>query len=36
MACGAARVVADIVTGRPPQIDLDGLTIARYQHRREA
>ena len=36
MACGAARVVADIVTGRQPQIDLDGLTIARYQNRREA
>lgn len=36
MACGAARIVADIVAGRQPQIDLDGLTIARYQHRREA
>lgn len=30
MACGAARVVADVVAGRPPQIDLEGLTIERY------
>ena len=30
LACGSARIVADIVGGRKPQIDLDGLTIERY------
>jgi len=30
MACGSARVVADIVDGRAPQIDLDGLTVDRF------
>jgi D-amino-acid dehydrogenase len=30
MACGSARVVADIVAGRQPQIDLEGLTIERF------
>jgi glycine/D-amino acid oxidase-like deaminating enzyme len=30
MACGSARVVADIVAGAEPQIDMDGLTIARF------
>ncbi|MBS0124090.1 D-amino acid dehydrogenase [Aestuariicoccus sp. KMU-90] len=30
MACGSARAVADIVMGRPPEIDMDGLTAARY------
>lgn len=30
MACGSARVVADLVAGRTPRIDLDGLTLARY------
>ncbi|MCZ7565072.1 MAG: D-amino acid dehydrogenase [Burkholderiales bacterium] len=30
MACGSARVLADLVAGRPPGIDLDGLTLARY------
>lgn len=33
MACGAARVVADVVVGRTPQIDLDGLTLERYGRR---
>lgn len=31
MACGSARAVADVVTGRPPEIDLDGLTLDRYR-----
>lgn len=31
MACGAARIVADLVAGRNPGIDLDGLTIERYR-----
>ena len=30
MACGSARAVADLVAARTPEIDLDGLTIARY------
>jgi len=30
MACGCARVVADLAAGRTPEIDLDGLTLARY------
>jgi len=30
MACGSARIVADIVMGREPGVDIDGLTIARY------
>jgi D-amino-acid dehydrogenase len=30
MACGAAQVVADLVTGRTPAIDLDGLTLDRF------
>ena len=31
MACGSARIVADIVAGRKPEIDLEGLTIGRYK-----
>ena len=30
MASGTARVVADLIGGRRPAIDLDGLTVARY------
>lgn len=30
MACGSARAVADLVMGRAPEIDMDGLTAARY------
>jgi D-amino-acid dehydrogenase len=30
MACGSARAVADVVMGRKPEIDFDGLTAARY------
>ncbi|MDP4796871.1 MAG: D-amino acid dehydrogenase [Rhodospirillales bacterium] len=30
MSCGSARVVADLVMGRAPEIDMDGLTAARY------
>jgi D-amino-acid dehydrogenase len=29
MACGTARIVADLMTGRMPAIDLEGLTIRR-------
>jgi D-amino-acid dehydrogenase len=30
MAAGTGRLLADLVSGRPPEIDLDGLTLARY------
>jgi D-amino-acid dehydrogenase len=30
MACGSGRVLADVVSGRAPDIDLDGLTLARF------
>ena len=33
MACGSGRVLADIVSGRNPDIDLDGLTLARFDGR---
>jgi D-amino-acid dehydrogenase len=29
-ACGTGRLVADAVTGRPPEIDMDGLTVERF------
>ncbi len=34
MACGSARVVADVIAGKMPAIDLDGLTLDRYTRRR--
>jgi len=30
MACGAGQILADLVTGKVPAIDLDGLTLDRY------
>ena len=30
MACGSGKLLADIVSGRAPEIDLDGLTLARF------
>jgi len=30
LAAGSARVLADLVAGRPPEIDLDGLTLERF------
>jgi D-amino-acid dehydrogenase len=30
MACGSGRAVADMVVGKTPEIDFDGLTAARY------
>ncbi len=30
MAAGAGRVLADLMSGRTPEIDLDGLTMSRY------
>jgi D-amino-acid dehydrogenase len=29
MACGTARIVADLMTSRMPELDLDGLTVRR-------
>jgi len=31
MACGTGRVVADLVSGRRPEIPIDGLTLERYR-----
>ncbi|GAB4480422.1 MAG: D-amino acid dehydrogenase [Burkholderiaceae bacterium] len=36
MACGSARVVADVIAGHTPRIDLEGLTLDRYAARRAA
>ena len=33
MSMGSGRVVADLVAGRAPEIDLDGLTLERYRRR---
>jgi len=30
MAAGTGRVMADVLTGRKPEIEMDGLTLARY------
>ncbi len=30
MACGSARIVADLIDGRKPEIDIAGLTVERY------
>jgi D-amino-acid dehydrogenase len=30
MACGSGKVIADLVSGHKPEIDLDGLTLARF------
>ncbi|MGL6111262.1 MAG: FAD-dependent oxidoreductase, partial [Rubrivivax sp.] len=31
MAAGTGRLIADLVCGRKPEIDIDGLTMARYR-----
>ena len=31
MAAGTGRVIADLVSGSKPEIDLDGLTMDRYR-----
>ena len=33
MACGSGRVLADLLSGRKPDIDASELTLARYDHR---
>jgi D-amino-acid dehydrogenase len=36
MACGSGKVVTDVIRGATPEIDLEGLTIDRYESRRAA
>lgn len=36
MACGSARLLADSLTGQRPEIDREGLTLARYGRREPA
>lgn len=31
MACGAGRVIADIVSGKEPELDVNGLNLSRYR-----
>jgi len=31
MACGAARILADRLLGRRPEISIDGLSLERYR-----
>jgi len=31
MAAGTGRVIADLISGRKPEISLDGLTLDRYR-----
>ena len=33
MACGSGRVMADLLSGRKPEIDASDLVLARYEHR---
>lgn len=33
MACGSGRVLADVLSGRKPDIDVSALTVDRYKHR---
>jgi D-amino-acid dehydrogenase len=33
MACGSGRVLADLLSGRKPDIDTRELAIGRYDHR---
>ncbi len=30
MCCGSGRILADLISGRRPEIDMDGLTLARF------
>jgi D-amino-acid dehydrogenase len=33
MACGSARVLADLLSGRKPEIDAAELALTRYENR---
>jgi D-amino-acid dehydrogenase len=30
MACGSGRIIADIIAGRTPEIDMEGLSLSRF------
>ncbi|GAB3628723.1 amino acid dehydrogenase [Pandoraea terrae] len=32
MACGSGKVLADLLSGQTPDIDMEGLTLSRYAH----
>ncbi|WP_020394993.1 D-amino acid dehydrogenase [Thiolinea disciformis] len=32
MACGSGKLLADLISGRPPEIDLEGLGMERYRY----
>jgi D-amino-acid dehydrogenase len=36
MACGSGRILADLISGRAPEIDLEGLTLDRYSRKAAA
>ncbi len=36
MAAGTGRVMADLISGRAPEIDMAGLSVARYGGKRPA
>ncbi len=33
MACGSGRVLADLLSGRKPEVDISALAMSRYEHR---
>jgi D-amino-acid dehydrogenase len=33
MSCGSGRVLADMLSGKKPEIDVSALTVDRYNHR---
>lgn len=33
MSCGSARVLADMLSGKKPEVDVSALTVDRYRHR---
>lgn len=33
MSCGSGRVLADLLSGKKPEVDVSALTVDRYQHR---
>lgn len=33
MSCGSGRVLADMLSGRKPEVDVSALTVERYKHR---
>jgi D-amino-acid dehydrogenase len=33
MACGSGRALADLLSGKKPEIDTSELALSRYEHR---